>query len=279
MILNIKIMKNAMLIFAFSLAIYSCQKMDHPPLGNYPKDANPPGGPLKFYAAMDGSNVDSIKANFGVDNSVSYVDGGASGMAVQVDGSQNGFVSYPSANDFGASTDFTVSFWMNITLAQKNHENAVGVLAFGNTKDFWGNITVFLEHETSLSDSMPMKIHFNGLNNTDVWDAANYTDNNRWPHMYDGQWHHVAITYHATDSLYTAYRDGVQFDTLTMSHQIVFENASQLVVGGFQQAAGVNGTYAENTWMSGFPGMMDNVRLYGTTLSAADVASLYSNRQ
>ena len=54
--------------------------MEHPPLGDYPKDANPPGGPLKFYAAMDGTNVDSIRANYGTVNNVTYVDGGVSGM-------------------------------------------------------------------------------------------------------------------------------------------------------------------------------------------------------
>ena len=35
------------------IAITSCQKMDKPPLGDYPKDASPPGGPLKFFVAFD----------------------------------------------------------------------------------------------------------------------------------------------------------------------------------------------------------------------------------
>lgn len=271
-------LKNAMWIILV-LIIASCQKIDRPVLGDYPKDANPPGGPLKFFAAMDGSNVDSIRANFGTNNDASIVDGGASGQCAQFDGSKNGFINYPSANDFGSVSDFTVSFWMNITLAQKNHENATGVLAFANTKNFWGNITIFLEHETSTSDSMPLKIHFNAANNTDNWQAAGYTDNKRFPKMYDGEWHNIAITYTAADSVYTIYRDGVQFDKMTMNPAIKFENASQLVLGGFQQAAGVNGNYSENTWMSGFPGKMDNIRLYGEALSATDVAALYSGKE
>jgi hypothetical protein len=112
-----------------------------------------------------------------------------------------------------------VSFWISITLEQKNHLNATGVLAFSNTQNFWGNITVFLEHETSTSDSMPLKMHFNAANNGDNWQAAGYTDNKRLPKMYDGQWHNVAITYHAADSVYTLYRDGVQFDQMTMNRQ------------------------------------------------------------
>src|SRR5450432_1046108 len=106
-----KIIKNAFLILAVGLATSSCDKLDRPALGDYPKDTNPPGGPLKFYAALDGSAVDSIKANFGVDNNTSYVAGGVSGKAVQFDGTKNGFVSFPSANDYGTSTSFTISFW------------------------------------------------------------------------------------------------------------------------------------------------------------------------
>jgi hypothetical protein len=49
-----------------------CQKMDRPALGDYPPDANPPGGPLKFYAAMDEKNVDSVRANYGTFNDASH---------------------------------------------------------------------------------------------------------------------------------------------------------------------------------------------------------------
>ena len=35
----------------------SCQKMDRPALGDFPEDSNPPGGPLKFYAAFDGTTA------------------------------------------------------------------------------------------------------------------------------------------------------------------------------------------------------------------------------
>ena len=46
------------------------------------------------------------------------------------------------------------------------------------------------------------------------------------------------LPYDVCDSTGTVYRDGVQFDQKT--HQsIVFENASQLVLGGFQEAAGI----------------------------------------
>ena len=45
------------------------------------------------------------------------------------------------------------------------------------------------------------------------------------------------------------------------------------------EAAGIVSSYGDNSWMAGFPGMMDNVRLYGETLSASDIANLYANKQ
>src|SRR5674476_1438013 len=79
-----RITKNALLLLAFVIAISSCQKIEHPALPSaYPKDSNPPGGPLKFYVAMDGTSVDSVRANFGTENNVTYVDGGISGKAYQ----------------------------------------------------------------------------------------------------------------------------------------------------------------------------------------------------
>src|SRR5689334_21935168 len=78
-----KLSKAGTLLFVMVILIVSCQKMDRPALGDYPKDSNPPGGPLKFYAAMDGASVDSIRANFGTDTKVTYGPG-VSGDAMSV---------------------------------------------------------------------------------------------------------------------------------------------------------------------------------------------------
>jgi concanavalin A-like lectin/glucanase superfamily protein len=271
--------RSVIMISSAVLMITSCQKMDRPPLGDYPKDANAPGGPLKFYAALDDKNVDSVRANYGTFNDASIVDGGVSGKCAQFDGSKNGFINYPSANDFGQSTSFTISFWINITMAQKDNNHAVGVFAVANSTNFWGNATFYADNNAkSPSDSMDLKIHFGAPGNGDNWDFAGYNFEHAWPHMYDGQWHQVAFTYDATSKTGTVYRDGVQFDQKT-NETISLENTSQLVLGGFQEAAGIVGNYADNSWMAGFPGKMDNVRLYGEALSAADVKSIYDNKE
>ena len=273
-----KIINNVILLLAFSVAITACKKLARPALGDYPKDTNAPGGPLKFYAALDGSIVDSVRANFGIGNNVTFGTG-VSGKAVQFDGSKNGYVSFPSANDFGSSTSFTISFWINITLAQKDNSHAVGVLAFANSSNFWSNIVFYADNNTKgTTDSMDLKIHFNAPGNGDDWNFAGYNFSHAWPHMYDGKWHQVAFTYDAVAKVGTVYRDGVQFDQKT-NQSIAFENSSSLVLGGFQEAAGIVDKYSNNTWMAGFPGLIDQVRLYGVALSASDMLALYNNKQ
>jgi hypothetical protein len=271
-----KIIRYILLLSVFGLGAFGCQKMDRPTLGDYPKDTNPPGGPLKFYAALDGSAVDSIRANFGIVQDANFVDG-VSQKAMQADYSKKGYISFPSANDFGSSSDFSISLWINATIDQKDHNNADGILAFGNSKNFWGNVTIFADHEASTSDSMILKFHFNSANNSDNWQAQ-YAGDKRIPHMYDGNWHNIVITYNASSSLFTLYIDGAQYDQMTMNPGIKFENSSQLVVGGFQEAVGIVSDYPSNSWMAPFPGKIDQVRLYGTTLSAGDVTGIYTSR-
>jgi hypothetical protein len=266
-----------------------CQKMTKPALpSDYPKDnVNLPAGPLRFYLPFDSTTADAKQLNirfadsisgypsFFPDNSTNYVPG-VRGTAYQ--GSYGTYLHYYSANDFGKSTSFTIAFWFQATIDQKDHVNADGVLTLSSTDNFWGNFTVYTDHEASTSDSMIFKIYFrNG--GADNWDFASYDGAKRLPHGYDGNWHHIAFTYDAGAKTGTLYYDGAKYDQKT-NETIAFDNKdNQLVVAGFEQAVGLQGTYADNTWMSGFPGALDNIRLYNTALSATDVQGLYSNKQ
>ena len=216
-----------------------------------------------------------------------FANPGASGQGVQFNPQTTStqdaafsYLQYPNANDFaGSASSFTVAFWMSCTLKNKDNVNAEGILALASTSNFWGEITVYADHTTGgNSDSMDLKFHFaNGKG--DNWDFANYIGAARWPHMYDGNWHHVAFVYDATAKTGTMYRDGVQFDKKT-NEVIVFDgNASSLILGGFQEAANINDSYGNNTWMNSWRGGLDNVRLYSQALQASDVRALYNGKQ
>jgi len=284
-----KLTNKIMLGLALCVASYSCQKMTTPPLpADYPTDAVvTPTTPLRFYVPFDSTSEAASQINVRFADSISTYPSffpdpstkavaGVRGTAYQ--GSYSTFLHYLNANDFGKSTSFTVSFWINVMLSQKDHSNADGILAVSSTTNFWSNVCIFADHENSTSDSMQLKFVFaNGGGNN--WDFAGYTGAKRWPAMYDGNWHNVVFTYDAPSKTGTLYRDGVQFDQKT-GETIAFDgNDNQVIVGGFQEAVNLVDTYPNNTWMSGFPGAIDQLRLYNVALSAGDVQALYANKQ
>lgn len=264
------------------IAVASCQKMDRPVMGDYPPDTNPPGGPLKFYAAMDGGSVDSIRANFGTNTNVSFVPGISADAAKSA---SDGYIVYPSANDFGKSTSFTISFWV-----QKDGPNAAGggtTFTFGlaTTIDIWTHMNIFLEFEDagnpSTKDSAAAKFYL-----MDQWFEFTKTSSidKRMPKVLDGQWHHLAFVYDATNSTLTPYIDGKVptnlpdgFTKFNNNGGVVdLTSSAGLVVGG-------PGHYAvgktPDSWMGNFNGAVDQFRLYGEALSAQDIADLYAGKE
>ncbi|HMH24479.1 MAG TPA: LamG-like jellyroll fold domain-containing protein [Puia sp.] len=285
-----KIAQAGLLILGISLGIAACQKMVRPALGNYPKDSNPPGGPLKFYAALDGGDVDSIRAVFGTDVGVTYVDG-AAGKSMQADAT--GHIVYPSANDWKNSTSFTVAFWIN-----KAGPNTAGLgtaFAFGvgTSKTIWTYQDVFLEFEDagnpSTTDSAACKFYL-----LDQWfefikvpaSGATPAVDKRLPKLLNGQWHHLAFSFDQTTATLTTYIDGAAYTNLPAGFgkftggTVDLSKIGGFVVGGPGMfALGKTPADIGQTWMGNFNGKIDQFRLYGTALSAADVSALYSQKK
>lgn len=268
------------------LLLNSCQKMSQPPFGDYPVDANPPGGPLKFYTAFDGVNVDSIRANFGSPTNVTYVTG-VSGSAMQA--GADGYMVYPSANDFNKSTSFTLSFWI-----QKDGPNTAGsgtAFAFGlaTSKDIWTNMDMFLEFEDagnpSTADSAAAKFYVD-----DQWFEFTKTStiDKRMPKVLDGQWHQIAFVFDSASSTITPYIDGAVMTNLpdgfgnftNNSGKLDFASSAGIVIGGVGvYALGKTPDDIGQSWMGNFNGAIDQFRLYGTALTADEVKSLYDNKE
>ena len=265
-------------MLAGGLAFVACQKTDRPALGDYPVDTNPPGGPLKFYAAYDGMNVDSIRANYGTDNDITYVPG-VEGEAMQ--GTANGYVVYPSANDFKNSTSFTVAFWLN--KAGPNPAGGGTSFTFGlaTTTDIWTHQDMFLEFEDagnpSSADSASAKFYVK-----DQW--FEFTGAKRMPKVLDGQWHHLAFVFDQPSSTLTTYIDGApmaglpaDFGKFTNNGGAMDLTASAGIVVGGPGHYSIGKT--PDSWMGNFNGQIDQFRLYGQALSASDVAALYVGKK
>lgn len=256
----------------------SCQKMDRPVLGEFPVDINPPGGPLKFYAALDGSDVDSIRATFGSPTDATYTPG-ASGQAYK--GSATSFIKYPASNDFKNSTSFTIAFWM------KSPDPAAGIgaqflFAQATSTDIWTKSDIFLLMEDGgQSNGGKAALKFYLL---DQW--LEFVGDYRIAGILNDQWHHLAFVYDESSSKLTTYVDGAALTGLPADKTDVkkdgnprgavdLSNSTGFVIGGPGHLA-VGAT--PDGWMVNYRGELDQFRLYGTALSASEISSLFANK-
>lgn len=261
------------ILLAVLVVAGGCAKKGRPALSDYPKDANPPGGPLKFYAAFDGSTtdplmnaVDSIRANFPSENPLASA-AGVAGKAVQGDGAKA--IKYPSANDFKTSTSCTISMWVN-NIVNPNTELYFSLVS----KDYWHESAAFLLVEHAAADKCTFKFALQ-----DHW--VEYNNQSFAKPLFNGQWHHLAFTYDETTSRLKIYFDGVEVPTPGTSGnfgigKLDLKSATNLVVGGWNKQANISGP--TDSWISGFTGKMDQFRLYGKALTASEVLALYNSK-
>ena len=261
-----------------SVVFAQCQKMDRPELAaDFPKDTNPPGGPLKFYAAFDGGEVDSIRATFGSPVNANWSQG-VSGQAYK--GGATSYIKYPSANDFRNATSFTYSFWFK----SPNPPAGIGaqfVFAQATSTDIWTKSDIFLLMEDGGQSN-------NGLGAfkfyiLDQW--LEFVGDHRIPVLND-QWHHFAFVYDETTSKLTTYVDGAALTNLPSNKTDVknggnprgavnLKNSTGLVIGG----PGHHHTGATpDGWMANFRGELDQFRVYSRPLSAAEVGELFTKK-
>jgi hypothetical protein len=285
-----KIAKYGLFILATGLIATGCKKLDRPPLGDYPQDANPPGGPLKFYAAFDGTTtnplmnaVDSIRANFPSSNPLGTVDG-VEGKAIA--GVDQKAILYPSANDFDKATSFTLSFWEKNSVPTGGSPQFVFSLA---SKDYWHQSGLFMlvDHDATGSTADSAAVSFAIEDN---WFVTHGPE--RLPgHILNGEWHHIAITYDETNSRISYYVDGQKatnvsaasstwLDGGTTPHGAVkFTNIYAWVVGGWNKHVNLGNGAPEDSWIQSWQGGLDQFRMYGKVLSDSEIMALYNSRQ
>jgi len=266
----------------------SCKKLDRPPLGDYPKDANPPGGLLKFYTAFDGTTanplmnaVDSIRANFPSSNPLTQI-AGVEGKAVQ--GVDQKAILYPGANDFDKATSFTVAFWEKNSVPTGGSPQFVFSLA---SKDYWHQSALFLlvDHDgagsTADSAAVSLVIQDNWFVTHDKEKLAG--------HILNGNWHHIAMTYDQTTSKISYYVDGVKATNVSAASSTwstngikhgptSFQNVYAFVLGGWNKHVSLGNGAPEDPWIQSWQGGLDQFRLYGKALTDSEILALYNSK-
>lgn len=268
-------------LLALCILIASCQKLERPALGNYPKDANPPGGPLKFYAAFDGTTsnplmnaVDSIRADFPSNNPLQSAQG-ISGQCVVGDGTD--YIKYANANDFiSTASSFTISFWEKRNGIPKG--NSAFFFTFASSNGYWADASMFgLFDWGTNNDSAVLKIDCVDSKLNDNW--FQWAGATAVHGIMDNQWHHIAFVYDETTSVMTLYVDGVANPNTQSwgTHGATNMDNSKITefdIAGNSQIANLG--WGQN-WEAG--NAIDQFRLYAEALSASDVQALYNNKQ
>jgi hypothetical protein len=272
--------KNISLALSLVIFLGACQKMDKPALGDYPKDAAPPGGPLKFYVAFDGSTtdplrnaVDSVRANFANSNSLTSIVG-TSGKGAAGNGSQ--YAKYAKPNDFaGTAQSFTISFW------EKRNGMPVGEAEFpfavSSSNGHWAGTAMMLlfDHAGAgaTNDLAVMKMVIVDKNVNDTW--LTWEGGNKVPGIQNNNWHHLAFVYDAATSKLTLYVDGVANANVPQwgTHGGINLDASKIT--GIQ----IGGRPKEDLgWGRSWTGGLDQFRMYNKALSAAEVQALFNSK-
>lgn len=262
----------------FILMALGCQDMDTPPLGDYPEDENPVGGPLKFYVPFDDNTtdplrfaVDNIRAKFPSDNPLTQTEGiNVKGVQGPADHSKK-FIAYSKPNDFAATAEsFTVAFWEKHNGPTKGAEF---IFSIPSTNGHWTGGTMLL-----MFDGQAIKFILVDKLVSDtwlVWDAAGILNS-----LTDNQWHHCAFVYDATTSKCTFYKDGVAVsDKEWAGHGNI--NLDDSKVSGLRIGSGpvppdpVANGWVENNWL----GSLDQFRLYSAALTAVEINALFTGKE
>lgn len=270
-------------ICAMAFFAFSCQNMDRPELGDYPKDASVPGGPLKFYVAFDGTStnslmnaVDSIKAKFPSDNPLASIDGVA---AKAVQGEKFKYIKYTSANDFAQTAgSFTVSVW-----TQKNQMKTDHIFSMPAVTDYhWSGGSMFLLTEGSVAS--PTLKFFVKDKTGEKW--FEWLNGNSPLGLYNGQWHHLAFVYDGGTSKMTLYVDGRAHAFMpewTNHGNVVLEptKITALKIGaGPQEFTDEQIANNGDDWLkNSYTGGIDQFRMYSTALTAAEVQALFTQKR
>jgi hypothetical protein len=279
------------------LLIGGCQKLDKPEVGDYPPDSNPPGGPLAFYAAFDGTTanplmnaVDSIRANFPSENPLQTVDG-VKGKGVQ--GSAKKFIKYPSFNDWTGSSSFSVSVWFKKNGQTLNNVGGNGTeyifsMRSSENSYHWSNgiMFLFLEGNNTACAVKVMCVSPSNPNNpnssaTDAW--FTWEGGQSIPGILNDAWHHMVITYDATTSAMRLYIDGVVNPNVKSWANHGAIRLASAKIGEFRIGRGPRNDGdgdGESGWLqSSFKGVLDQFRLYSKALTAEEIQYLFATKR
>ena len=206
-----------------------------------------------------------------------------------------GTLVYPSIAAIGGANSlsaFSVSLWVNVKDnkgggALEGFTSFFGIIPT-NVADIWGNVMACAEtsrHPAS-SDTLELK---NYLNTTMPDNSQSGQDNiaqlntgdgtGQWFHG-AGKWSHYVMTWDGTTHMFMLYGNGVSCGAYTLrgtTPALVMRTPCQPVFGSLAaNDIGFANAGARQGWNPMATCLIDDVRVFNTTLTQADVNALYA---
>lgn len=264
-------------LFLLAFIVQSCfQDMEHPGF-NYPEDIpEEQNSPLKLNFAFEDNINNSSIYDFGITaaGTPSFVEG-INGKAYQ-----GGFDRYILAetpeklkNEISELSGFTVAFWMKSAKCT----NATGIFGISHTKQFWGNLDIYLESYSDNDTQAFFKVH---LRNGDLETTAEI----RIEEVFINDWVHLVFKYDDKSSKLTVYKNAEEVYSSTpgiISGKLKFTDVGKLVIGTlqFQTVPSLTEGASAQGWAAHYAGMLDQFHFYDEALKKPEIRNLYLNKE
>ncbi len=274
--------------------VASCDNDDDkglPPIDGYNSSNEVAKDNLVAHWTFDDTNNEekSGTAPDGTFGSVGFADGQI-GKALNLNA---GALVYPSISAIGGANslgNYTVSMWVNI----KNNGSAFSTY-FGifpdATTDFWGNLSLSAETgwfpaSGPVGDTLVLKTNYMSLNGDG---STNGQDNRPDPRgnppvgvfKAAGQWAHFVVRFNGTTHKLEIFGNGTSIgaysDRGENTGPLVMRTPARAVFGSLATSEiGFDDAPARPDWQVLATALLDDVRVFNTSLSDAEITALYN---
>lgn len=228
---------------------------------------------LVAYWSFDEGFAESVSGEEAENHQVTIVNG-FKGQAAHFSATNPSWLTFEPGEAITGMESFTISFWANPDFVDINADNKIegilGLIALSNPSRFWGNIEWFVENDSN-PDAAKLKViltHNNELETDIVVE--------QYKGLFD-QWTHHALTFDAGTSTLTYYINGARATSKVTpwTGPISLVNSGPMVFGTAQfQTSPSLTNHGPEPWASHLTGSIDEVRIYDTALSEADLGAL-----
>jgi hypothetical protein len=306
---TLKILGVVALAFGLSTSCSNNDDVVLPPIGGYNTSDEVASANSVAKWSFDGSLTESKQNLTGTSTNTAFTTG-KKGQALQGSLTQPRYAIYGAGTAIPALSSYTFSFWMNSDSMKINTTanplqgyGAQGIFAYANPADFWGGINLFIENRNAADgDTLRVKLLVNNKRTGVVWQGQGPIF--RVPGALN-QWVHIALTYDAVSSRFTAYANGVVGGKMEVPYgpvpagtyiqyadnpgglanpnsaplygAVQLPVGAQMVIGShqFTTTPALNTGGTQQPWATTYAGLLDEFRIYNKALSSDEVNAIF----